>query len=87
MDAGRVAELEAAQAAAQGALLAEMDLLRRQKAAAEEQARRLETQACRSPIVDSFQYHGVLYLTACNRLLCTLIKDRCQHGRLCAMCT
>lgn len=40
-----MAELEAAQAAAQGALLAEMDLLRRQKAAAEEQARRLETQA------------------------------------------
>ena len=46
MDAGKVAELEAAQAAAQGALLAEMDLLRRQKAAAEEQARRMETQAC-----------------------------------------
>ncbi len=43
-DAGKVAELEAAQAAAQGALLAEMDLLRRQKAAAEEQARRMETQ-------------------------------------------
>ena len=43
-----MAELEAAQAAAQAALLAEMDLLRRQKAAAEEQARRLETQA-RSP--------------------------------------
>ena len=42
----KVAELEAAQAAAQGALLAEMDLLRRQKAAAEEQARRLETQVC-----------------------------------------
>jgi len=46
VDAGKVAELEAAQAAAQGALLAEMDLLRRQKAAAEEQARRMETQAC-----------------------------------------
>lgn len=44
MDSGKVAELEAAQAAAQAALLAEMDLLRRQKAAAEEQARRLETQ-------------------------------------------
>lgn len=44
MEAGKVAELEAAQAAAQAALLAEMDLLRRQKAAAEEQARRLETQ-------------------------------------------
>jgi cell division protein FtsB len=45
VEAGKVAELEAAQAAAQAALLAEMDLLRRQKAAAEEQARRLETQA------------------------------------------
>ena len=45
-DAGKVAELEAAQAAAQGALLAEMDLLRRQKAASEEQARRMETQVC-----------------------------------------
>ena len=44
VDAGKVAELEAAQAAAQGALLAEMELLRRQKAAAEEQARRMETQ-------------------------------------------
>ncbi|BDA45618.1 Myosin-17 [Coccomyxa sp. Obi] len=44
VEAGKVAELEAAQAAAQAALLAEMDLLRRQKAAAEEQARRLETQ-------------------------------------------
>ena len=42
VDAGKVAELEAAQAAAQGALLAEMDLLRRQKAAAEEQARRFK---------------------------------------------
>ena len=46
VDVSKVAELEAAQAAAQGALLAEMDLLRRQKAAAEEQARRLETQVC-----------------------------------------
>lgn len=45
-----MAELEAAQAAAQAALLAEMDLLRRQKAAAEEQARRLETQARASAI-------------------------------------
>lgn len=43
-----MAELEAAQAAAQAALLAEMDLLRRQKAAAEEQARRLETQVRQS---------------------------------------
>lgn len=50
MEAGKVAELEAAQAAAQAALLAEMDLLRRQKAAAEEQARRLETQARASAI-------------------------------------
>jgi hypothetical protein len=44
VEAGKVAELEAAQAAAQAALMAEMDLLRRQKAAAEEQARRLELQ-------------------------------------------
>ncbi len=53
-DAGKVAELEAAQAAAQGALLAEMDLLRRQKAAAEEQARRMETQA--RPCPSSFHW-------------------------------
>ena len=60
MDAGRVAELEAAQAAAQGALLAEMDLLRRQKAAAEEQARRLETQA--RPTLKCALIAGVLYI-------------------------
>ena len=45
MDAAKVAELEEAQAAAQAALLAEMELLRRQKQAVDEQARRLEAQA------------------------------------------
>lgn len=42
MEAARVAELEAAQSAAQAALMAEMALLRRQKAAAEEHSRRME---------------------------------------------
>ena len=42
VEATRVAELEAAQGAAQAALMAEMALLRRQKAAAEEHSRRME---------------------------------------------
>ena len=42
VEAARVAELEAAQSAAQAALMAEMELLRRQKAAAEEHSRRME---------------------------------------------
>ncbi|KAK9842297.1 hypothetical protein WJX81_005127 [Elliptochloris bilobata] len=42
VEVARVAELEAAQAAAQAALMAEMALLRRQKAAAEEHSRRME---------------------------------------------
>ena len=45
VEAARVAELEAAQAAAQAALMAEMELLRRQKHGAEQQARDLEDQA------------------------------------------
>lgn len=45
VEAARVAELEAAQAAAQAALMAEMDLLRRQKHGAEQHARDLEEQA------------------------------------------
>ena len=44
VEAARVAELEAAQAAAQAALMAEMDLLRRQKHGAEQHARDLEEQ-------------------------------------------
>ncbi|DBB00655.1 hypothetical protein WJX82_006589 [Trebouxia sp. C0006] len=44
VEAARVAELEAAQAAAQAALMAEMELLRRQKHGAEQQARDLEDQ-------------------------------------------
>ena len=44
VEAARVAELEAAQAAAQAALMAEMDLLRRQKHGAEQHARDLEDQ-------------------------------------------
>lgn len=44
VEASKLAELESAQAAAQAALMAELDLLRRQKAAAEEQSRRLESQ-------------------------------------------
>ena len=74
VDAGRVAELEAAQAAAQGALLAEMDLLRRQKAAAEEQARRLETQVHSLPHVHSFQYHGVLRRQPAKALSCAFFR-------------
>ncbi len=45
VEAARVAELEAAQAAAQAALMAEMELLRRQKHGAEQHARDLEDQA------------------------------------------
>ena len=74
VDAGRVAELEAAQAAAQGALLAEMDLLRRQKAAAEEQARRLETQVHPSIICALTQYGGVLHRRPANTLSCACIE-------------
>lgn len=44
VEAARVAELEAAQAAAQAALMAEMDLLRRQKHGAEQHSRDLEEQ-------------------------------------------
>jgi hypothetical protein len=44
VEASKLAELESAQAAAQAALMAELDLLRRQKATAEEHSRRLETQ-------------------------------------------
>ena len=67
MDAAKVAELEEAQAAAQAALLAEMELLRRQKQAVDEQARRLEAQArlhslklvVLSPVLSACHYrHG-----------------------------
>lgn len=44
VEAARVAELEAAQAAAQAALMAELELLRRQKHGAEQHARDLEEQ-------------------------------------------
>ena len=43
-DAQKVAELEAAHAAAQNALMAELDALRRHKAMSEEQQRRLDAQ-------------------------------------------
>ena len=87
VDAGRVAELEAAQAAAQGALLAEMDLLRRQKAAAEEQARRLETQArptmkCALRLISQERYTDRLQLS-CHALLSR--TDAMRH--LCLVCT
>ena len=61
-EAARVAELEAAQAAAQAALMAEMDLLRRQKHGAEQHTRDLEDQAnflaCCLPasMIDAFVY-------------------------------
>ena len=45
-EAAKVAQLEAAQAAAQEALMAEMELLRRQKHGAEQHARDLEEQVC-----------------------------------------
>lgn len=44
VEAAKVAQLEAAQAAAQEALMAEMELLRRQKHGAEQHARDLEEQ-------------------------------------------
>ena len=72
-DAGKVAELEAAQAAAQGALLAEMDLLRRQKAAAEEQARRMETQVYPNlPLSAGSQRTVVLHLGSISVLFIPL---------------
>ncbi len=58
VEAARVAELEAAQAAAQAALMAEMELLRRQKHGAEQQARDLEDQASleSTPLETSFEF-------------------------------
>ena len=44
VDASRVAELEAAQAAAQAALMEEMELLRRQKQSSEGHAQELDEQ-------------------------------------------
>ena len=55
-EAARVAELEAAQAAAQAALMAELELLRSQKHGAEQHARDLEEQVC-----DMSTLAGVLY--------------------------
>lgn len=57
VEAARVAELEAAQAAAQAALMAEMDLLRRQKHGAEQHARDLEEQVCL--VLSTSQAHSV----------------------------
>lgn len=56
VEAARVAELEAAQAAAQAALMAEMDLLRRQKHGAEQHSRDLEEQVC--PALLTTQAHA-----------------------------
>ncbi len=64
VEAARVAELEAAQAAAQAALMAEMELLRRQKHGAEQQARDLEDQASSesTPLATSFDYKRLAQL-------------------------
>ena len=48
----QTAEVEAAQQAAQSALMAEMDLVRRQKVALEEHSRRLELQVGPPPLSD-----------------------------------
>ena len=53
VEARRLAEMEGAQAAATSALAAELELLRRQKAAADEGVRRLDAQVTSLlPIVD-----------------------------------
>ncbi len=64
VEAARVAELEAAQAAAQAALMAEMELLRRQKHGAEQQARDLEDQVSSesTPLATSFDYKRLAQL-------------------------
>ena len=64
VEAARVAELEAAQAAAQAALMAEMELLRRQKHGAEQQARDLEDQGSSesTPLATSFDYKRLAQL-------------------------
>lgn len=54
VEAARVAELEAAQAAAQDALMAEMELLRRQKHGAEQHARDLEDQVWHLSLSSTF---------------------------------
>jgi hypothetical protein len=48
VEAATLSDLESAHAAAQSALMAEADLLRRQKQAAEESTRRLEAQVSNS---------------------------------------
>jgi len=61
VEAARLAELEAAQGAAQAALMAEMALLRRQKAAAEEHSRRLEASVrARLGVSRPAEQHGLM---------------------------
>lgn len=92
VEAARVAELEAAQAAAQAALMVEMDLLRRQKHGAEQHARDLEEQVSLEFAQDRYLYSienncltvpvAFVPMPCCtrNRLrLCRLTRKTCSE--------
>ena len=79
VEAAKVAQLEAAQAAAQEALMQEMELLRRQKHGAEQHARDLEEQVSDVDACTSSGAASIVHFTQVSTLAGTFCLSLLQH--------